>query len=417
MEKKIDFNVGLYNPYTLQWGEEIEFPSTRSLLEFGNRIYNRYPARSIFLVPRAILAQHTNKGLHVLDPFMGSGTTAVETILSGNYPFGTEMDPFARLIADVSSSTYKTEEIEELKSLFQTILETYETYEPDDTPELQGIERWFKSGDMEELLRLKKCISNLTKDKLYEFFMVAFADAIKPVSLMERQSLKPYISTKFPKQTKSVRDSFEYSFSAHIDAVSSMSSYKYTDHAIFWVGTDATEFVMPTDTSIDIAITSPPYINALDYTRCVKVEGAMCGCIDNGVAKDMRNIQIGHENRKNAENNDNVRDLFLPYFLQIEKTDEARAKTCLSYFNDMYNNLSCVYNALRTGGEYHIIIGDNTIKKVEIPTHKLIAEIAQFIGFEWFGYYKYKIKDHRTSIPRGQSHQKIEYEYVLMLRK
>lgn len=43
--------------------------------------------------------------------------------------------------------------------------------------------------------------------------------------------------------------------------------------------------------------------------------------------------------------------------------------------------------------------------------------MATKIGFKWFGYYKYKIKDHRTSIPRGQSHQKIEYEHVLMLKK
>ena len=35
---------------------------------------------------------------------------------------------------------------------------------------------------------------------------------------------------------------------------------------------------------IDLAITSPPYINALDYTRCVKIEGAMCDCIDNEIA-------------------------------------------------------------------------------------------------------------------------------------
>ena len=48
MEKEIDFNTGIYNPYTLAWGEEIEFPTTRTLLEYGNRVYNRYPARSIF---------------------------------------------------------------------------------------------------------------------------------------------------------------------------------------------------------------------------------------------------------------------------------------------------------------------------------------------------------------------------------
>ena len=62
-------------------------------------------------------------------------------------------------------------------------------------------------------------------------------------------------------------------------------------------------------------------------------------------------------------------------------------------------------------------IGDNTIKGIPVPTHAIIAELTKSIGFEWFGYYKYKIKDHRTSIPRANKAQKIEYEYVLMLKK
>lgn len=416
MGKEIDFNTGLYNPYALAWGEEIEFPSTRLLLEYGNRVYNRYPARSIFLVPRAILAQHADKHINVLDPFMGSGTTAVETILSGNVPYGAEMDPFARLIAEVSSTTFNADELMELKQLYMEVCENFGTSKSEDVPQLLGIERWFKPGDLTELLKLKSCIDSLANEKFKPFMLVAFADAIKPVSLMERQSLKPYISKKYPKETKKVKDSFEYSFNAHFTAISGMSQYKVDDHSITWVGFDATDFAKP-EVAIDIAITSPPYINALDYTRCVKVEGALCGCINNAIAKDMRNVQIGHENRKNAEINKTVKDLFEPYFKQIENSDKGRAKTCLSYFNDMYNNLFCVYNALRIGGEYHIIIGDNTIKNVEIPTHEIIAAMAQAIGFDWFGYYKYKIKDHRTSIPRGQSHQKIEYEFVLMLRK
>lgn len=416
MEKEINFNTGLFNPYSLSWGEEIEFPSTRLLLEYGNRVYNRYPARSIFLVPRAILAQYNQKNIKVFDPFMGSGTTAVETILSGNIPYGTEMDPFARLIAEVSSTTYNQEELNRLKALFLQISKEYLSFEPDKIPNLSGVERWFKTNDLESLLRLKKCITSLTDGKFKSFMLIAFADAIKPVSLMERQSLKPYISTKFPKVTKSVNESFEYSFRAHFEAISSMSDFIYNSHNIKWLGDDATDFISHEE-PFDIAITSPPYINALDYTRCVKVEGAFCDCIDNAIAKDMRNIQIGHENRKNTEINERIHQLFAPYYEQILDKDLNRAKTCLAYFNDMYKNISCVYKTLKKNGEYHIIIGDNTIKQVQIPTHKLIAEIAQYVGFKWFGYYKYKIKDHRTSIPRGQTHQKIEYEYVIMLRK
>jgi hypothetical protein len=76
-----------------------------------------------------------------------------------------------------------------------------------------------------------------------------------------------------------------------------------------------------------------------------------------------------------------------------------------------------VYQALRKQGEYHIIIGDNTIRNIDIPTHAIIASLAKEVGFELFGYYKYDIRDHRTSIPRNKATSKILEEYVLMLRK
>lgn len=411
-----DINItGGFNPYELSWGKEITFPSTRTIKEYGNRIYNRYPARSVFLVPRAILYHQANKGLRVLDPFMGSGTTAVETVLSGNVPYGLEMDPFARLISEVSSTVFNDEQLAEINHYYEVVSATWNGFEPSPVPDLDGIGRWFNPGDLDLLLRLKACIQATVPTPYTDFFLVVFADCIKPVSKMERQSLKPYISTKYAKITQQVPVSFEHSFRAHIGAITEMSQ-DCPDHpdSLRWIGFDATDFDFE---GINLAITSPPYINALDYTRCVKVEGAMVGHITNEVAKEMRGMQIGHENRRNEDAAQAVMNEFGKLYARIAQKDKGRAETCLSYFNDMYANLSCVYKALVPGGEYHMIIGDNTIKGIRVSTHKIIASLAKDVGFEWFGYYKYKIKDHRTSIPREGKPKKIEYEYVLMLKK
>ena len=405
----------LYNPYELSWGDEIDFPSTRNLDEYGNRIFNRYPARSVFLVPRAILAQHKDKVLNVLDPFMGSGTTAVETVISGNIPYGLEMDPFARMVANVSSSVFNEEEIREIIATKERIIQIWETFKPERIPNLTGIERWFKSGDLEKLLKLKSAIISLADAKYQNFFLVTFADAIKPVSLMERQSLKPYISTKYAKDTKNVGDSFEYSFNAHLNSIIAMSSTQKENHPIHWIGSDATNFDI--DGIIDIAISSPPYINALDYTRCIKVESSLCGTLDNSKANQLRMLQVGHERRRNQVINSDVKSLFGQYYTKIFEKDEQRAQTSLAYFNDIYKNLQCVYKALKNNGEYHVIIGDNTIRNIDIPTHTLVTDLSRCVGYNVFGYYKYVIKDHRTSIPRNREQNKIKYEHVIMLRK
>lgn len=413
-EKIESFN--LYNPYTLEWGEEITFPSSRNVKEYGNRIYNRYPARSIFLVPRAILACQHSKNLNVLDPFMGSGTTAVEAVISGHCIYGLEMDPFARMVAEVSSSIFTKDEISEVIKIHGQILKTWTEFQCEPIPNLTGIKRWFKEGDLEKLLKLKKAIVELSPEKYRKFFLVTFADAIKPVSLMERQSLKPYISTKFAKETKDVIASYLYSFDAHLMAIEEMNSSNRENSQINWIGDDATEFIM-NEPVIDIAISSPPYINALDYTRCIKVESALCGTIDNKIADTLRSKQVGHEKRRAQMIDETVTRLFDPYYNQISALDAQRAMTCRAYFNDILKNLRCVYSSLKPTGEYHVIIGDNTIKGIEVPTHEIIRQLALSVGFDSFGYYNYAIKDHRTSIPRNNESSKIEKEHVIMLRK
>jgi len=407
----------LFNPYTLKWGEVIDIPSTRSVKEFGNRIYNRYPARSVFLVPRAILNSRP-KGQNVLDPFMGSGTTAVEAVISGNKAFGTEMDPFARKVASVSVEVFTREELLDLEATFQNIKANWASFAPDEIPDLTGIERWFNDGDLLSLLKLKACIFSVTEEKYLSFMLVVLADSIKPVSKMERQSTKPYISSKFPKKTKSVEESFCYSFRVHIDAINEMSTYtNYEKNSgIVWLGNDATNFSCEPN-SIDIAITSPPYINAFDYTQCIKVESSLCGLLTNKEVSKLKKKQVGQSSRRFQQAENNVIEIFKPYYDKLVAIDKLSADTCLGFFSDIYKNLCCVYGALKNNGEYHIIIGDSNIKKTPIPSHDIIAKIAESIGYEWFGYYQYSIKDHRTSIPRDQDTSKIKTEHVIMLRK
>lgn len=429
MELEFYNKTGGYNPYELNWDETITFPNTKSLSQYGNRLYNRYPARSIFLVPRATLnskIKETEK-INVLDPFMGSGTTAVEASLINSVIYGTEMDPFARLIAEVSLFRFSEEEIIEIKNVFLKIKENWFKHSINKKfyPKLKNIEYWFDEQNFDELLRLKSFIyESITNEKHLKFFKVTFADCIKPSSKMERQSTKPYISSKFPKKIKPVFESFEYSFNAHIDALKQYNSSSIkSQNKINWLGFDATSFNSVKDI-IDLAITSPPYLNAFDYTQIIKIESAWVGTLENEDIPKLRNVQVGNEKRKDNEIDHFIEKLFEPYFQEIIKQGEKEnknynnvAKTCLSYFNDIKNNLICVYEVLTKGGEYHMIIGDNTIKKIDIPTHKLIAEIAKEVGFDWFGYYKYAIKDHRTSIPRMDNGGKISYEFVLMLRK
>src|SRR4030066_1829444 len=59
---------------------------------------HRYPAKFIPQIPRYCLESYSKKGDDVLDPFMGSGTTLLESYIAGRNSYGIDIHPLAKLI-------------------------------------------------------------------------------------------------------------------------------------------------------------------------------------------------------------------------------------------------------------------------------------------------------------------------------
>jgi len=422
-------STAIYEHSSVAWEEELDFPNTRRIPQYSHRIFNRYPARSIGLVPRAILCDLARKSqgpvseISILDPFMGSGTTAIDTMLAGMRPIGVEIDPFARLITEVSTRPFNKEELAQLDRHFAKILRSWRDFPADESlaPKLHNIDYWFSEENFFELLQLKNAIYTIANDSrpFLDFLRVTFADILRPTSKAERQSLKPYISRKYRKKPAQVEKTFKKSYKAHFDAIVEFSEAVSDPwFRIRWIGDDGTDFQAP-DIGINAAITSPPYINALDYVRCIKIESAWIDCGDDDSFSDMRSRHVGESQRKRrrTEVEPPLEELLAPFIGRIEWRDRRRADIVRGYFSDMLSNLRCTHAILLEDGEYHIIVGDSIIRGVELPTHRLIAELGRIVGFKWTAHYYYQIKDHRTSIPRNGRGGKIRYEHVISLRK
>lgn len=419
----------LFDYKKLKWDDEVIIPNTRNIRNYGNKIYNRYPARSSFLAYRSIISSNFYPDIKILDPFMGSGTLAVEASLFDTEIFGCEMDPFARLVSEVSILRYDENDLKCLENILKDILDNFIDYKPniDLYPNLKNIEYWFEKDVFDSLLKLKSYIyDKYDTSKYIDYLKVIFADCIKPSSLLERQSTKPYISSKYKKITKPVNESFSYSFFKHLNATKeyNLEGVDRKSKKINWLSFDATSIEFKKEL-VDLVITSPPYLNAFDYTSIIKIDSSWVGTLVNNDIDILRSKQVGHQKRKDNNINNEVYLIFKSIYDEILSSEVKNkkhnslslAKTCLSYFNDIYLNLSCIYNGLTTNGQYHMIIGDNVVNNIMINTHKIIAELAIAIGFKWIGYYKFPIKDHRTSIPRNGKGGKIDVEYVIILEK
>jgi len=72
-----------------------EVPKTTYLT---HSIHNFYPAKFIPQVPRFVINYFSLKDCIILDPFAGSGTTAVECILTGNSNISNDINHLTRFL-------------------------------------------------------------------------------------------------------------------------------------------------------------------------------------------------------------------------------------------------------------------------------------------------------------------------------
>jgi hypothetical protein len=407
-----------------EWGETRSYPSSRGSELYSHVIGARYPCRSTPLVPREILAElkmsNGNKE-YVLDPFMGSGTTALEASLKGYLVLGVEIDPYARMLAEASARKYRKAEILELENFATEFRKMFSgvRFSLDAVPEIPNIDLWFSQKNIRDLARLRKVITQFSKNnpRISQFALSAFGDIIRGASNAERQSLKPYVSTRFKKIPGDVLSLYGKTIERYLAGARATSAVQgYGAGKINWLGEDATDFF--SKNKAVVAITSPPYINAIDYVRCIKLESAWTGMSESRSFQEIRQIQLGESARRNvAELDDETNRIIARDLYRIGKIDPKRADIVASYFSDMKNNLQAVFACLSEQGQYHIIIGNSVVRGIPVETHKHLAMIAEMVGFRWSAYFKYAVKDHRTSLQRKDRGGKISVEHVLTLAK
>jgi len=81
-----------YTEGSISLREELrnDIPSTTYLT---HAIHNVYPAKFIPQFPRFVIKNFNLEGKVILDPFAGSGTTAVESLITGNSNISNDVNP------------------------------------------------------------------------------------------------------------------------------------------------------------------------------------------------------------------------------------------------------------------------------------------------------------------------------------
>ena len=182
--------------------------------------------------------------------------------------------------------------------------------------------------------------------------------------------------------------------------------------------------------SCTIAITSPPYLNNLDYGEVSKVCSHFFGYtsdfkeITEKVRKELVTGATTHYNESefNLEQwktqdfyikNKTIIDKLLPDIKRIEEISKTRKGKksfhilALYYFEDMYSIFVEMRRVLKPGSKAYMVLGDSAPYGIFINTTKILGEIAKNCGFN-----KYHIEKIRE---RGTKWQSLTYRHNLKL--
>lgn len=400
-------------------GERFLFISySQSALTHG---LHKYPAKFFPELPRWLIQRYSRERELVLDPFSGSGTTNVEALLSERHSIGIDVDPFSRFISTVKTTPLDEQEILDAKeTLLKNIVEYHQDKVlPEDIPEFPYRDNWFNPEIIRELAYLKKIILSLeVSQETKNFFLVCFSSIIRSVSNADDNCTRTVIRKKLNKRVypSAALVRFTETILTEIPKVIEFSSLVPRGITVQFPGNMDARFIDYPANTFDLAVTSPPYVNAVDYPRTHQLEIYWLG-FASGSLTPLKRKHVGTES-VSAEEYKDFHEIGVPEADQVMKKiyekDPRRAYIAFKYLQDMETNFKEVFRVLKPGCRYVLVVGNNQIRGYIFENWKYFIAIAERNGFKLESYFASEIIKHFIKIPREE---RITTDWVLVFKK
>ncbi|HYT83101.1 MAG TPA: hypothetical protein VEK86_06605 [Gemmatimonadales bacterium] len=329
-----------------------------------------------------------DKPLRVLDPMMGSGTVLAVARSKGHHAIGVDIDPLAVLISRAWTTPMDPDEIRDkaaevlarARAVFAS-LPTRDAYpQQADRNTRRFVAYWFDDYARRQLASLATAIGRVRGDHVRDALWCAFSRLIitkqagasramdlahsRPHKAFERAPIKPFRK-----------------FLAAVDRVVGNCIDSGSDGRGPPARTcegDARDLPLG-DGAADLVLTSPPYLNAIDYLRCSKFSLVWMGH-NVGELRQTRAQCVGAEaGSLAAEEDQDVRAILLELKLH-SPLPQAIASILRRYIYDMKLAVGETARVLAPGGRAVYVVGENTIRGAFIRNSVIVSGVAELAG-------------------------------------
>ncbi|MGH9744913.1 MAG: DNA methyltransferase [Candidatus Acidiferrales bacterium] len=410
--------------------------ATKTILRFdhltyrGNSKETRYgwlrltPAFSVHLV--ADYVRQLSPTARVLDPFCGTGTTALVCAEEGIHCESADINPFLLWLAEAKCAPYSTKDVEKARLGADAVVDSLLKWKNKQPwlPKLHHIEKWWEPHALKQLARIRCGIENqagqLGRDAT-SLLQLAFCRTM--IDLANVSFAHQSMSFKKPGPTLMMdfgTDETQFVVAKWEQATRSILNAALTEVIATprFVHCDArtldTKFAL---NSFDCVVTSPPYPNRMSYIRELRPYMYWLGYINNGRdAGEMDWEAIGGtwgcatsnltRWKPPAEGVVTYRE-FDSILSRIALTSPLLSRYVNKYFCDMVRHIGSLSKVVKSGGSIHYVVGNSKFYDVVLPVQEIFASLFSSAGFV----------ETNVKVIRKRTSKKELFEYVVSARK
>lgn len=348
--------------------------------------------------------QTLSQGDVLLDPMAGSGMVLGQAAKIGIQSIGYDLDPLAKMISQAGATKINPRlAVEALDLLISSCKKSRQKSIP-----LDWIDSCKETSSFVDYWFYKKQQKHL---RLLSYYLIV-EPVIKNSKILAiiKVSLSRLIVTKEPKAslardtahsrphrtiTSNEFDLFEELPRSLDHVLKALNPSMIQANARTYLG-DARNMKRIKDNSVDRIITSPPYLNAIDYMRGHKLALVWFGYSLEKL-RSIRGTSIGSE-RAGGGVFDHEFSKALDS-LELNNLSSRNKNMLNRYFCDLVMQLKESYRVLKTNTEATYVIGNSNLKGVHIQNSELLKIAGKMVGFSLADEAIREIPDNRRYLP------------------
>lgn len=383
----------------------------------------------------------------ILDPFAGVGTTLVQAMLNGHEAIGFEINPYAALATRMKVKAARICP-SKISQLIDTVTASSLKWN-DNTPpttkyrptEFRSRIPFFSARIEPQILRLLELVETYPDKDISDVGRLALGSVLVKVS---NYTYEPSLSSRpgagkpllddadvpgvLNKKLEDILEDVQW---LKFNGVGGEPDVRREIHTKDFLSVNGE---LPNQ-SVDLMITSPPYMNNYHYVRNTRPQLFWLALVSS--VRDLQSLEQTNFGKywQTVRDIDPIpltcRHAGLKETIETLKGTRTSAKAyggpgwanyVTTYFNDCDRFMKVLKRVMRRGAFGVVVIGNSIIQGINIPTDRIMGDLAQDNGLRLEGITKLREKRvgasiTSSSIRRGEKNSSALYESVVILRR